>query len=66
MWRGEPCGRSAGKRRASHPEFAATISRANGSEVMKSRLPTRIPGVEQIPRSGIASLIEAHDRILSW
>jgi sulfur relay (sulfurtransferase) DsrF/TusC family protein len=25
-----------------------------------------IPGVEQIQRSGIARLVEAHDRILSW
>jgi sulfur transfer complex TusBCD TusB component (DsrH family) len=25
-----------------------------------------IPGVEQIQRSGIARLIEGHDRILSW
>src|SRR5436309_16021029 len=25
-----------------------------------------IPGVEQIPRTGIARLIEGHDRILSW
>lgn len=25
-----------------------------------------IPGVEQIQRSGIAKLIDAHDRILSW
>lgn len=25
-----------------------------------------IPGVEQIPRSGVAKLIDGHDRILSW
>jgi len=25
-----------------------------------------IPGVEQVQRSGIARLIEGHDRILSW
>jgi intracellular sulfur oxidation DsrE/DsrF family protein len=25
-----------------------------------------IPGVEQIPRSGVAKLIEGHDRILTW
>jgi len=25
-----------------------------------------IPGVEQMKRSGIARLVEAHDRILSW
>lgn len=25
-----------------------------------------IPGVEQIPRSAIANLLEGHDRILSW
>ena len=25
-----------------------------------------IPGIEQIQRAGIAKLIEAHDRILSW
>ena len=25
-----------------------------------------IPGIEQIPRSGIAQLIDSHDRVLSW
>ncbi len=25
-----------------------------------------IQGIEQIPRSGVAKLIESHDRILSW
>ena len=25
-----------------------------------------IPGIEQIPRSGIARLVEGHDRILTW
>jgi len=25
-----------------------------------------IPGVEPIPRAGIAKLLERHDRVLSW